>query len=317
MSSPPPSVPPPPASDALARQNALLKRLVGGLLVALLAGAGAFLYVRHQGQPVAILLDGKPVTTARNAVAAEAVLQAAERAKVGGAYPDSSLVRLQKVGLVRLAGAPVLDTTDAARAKLEAALKLHVRVYAIFVNGRAALGLPSDQAASETLHRVKEHFAQMPPATEIMREPEFTQRVAVKQARLDASQTRPDAASAAPYFWTPPPSRTYTVRRGDSGLAIARRNHISLTDLIVANAGLDINHLKVGTSLHVQKMPLLLSVRVQKRLTRDEKIIPGAPDAQAGQRRVVYAITYINGQETRRDVLSMDTLSPPTVRTSL
>lgn len=317
MSSPIPSAPPPPAPDALARQNALLKKLVGGLLVALLAGAGAFLYVRHQAQPVAILLDGKPITTARNAAQAETVLRAAERAKVGRAYPDSSIVRLQKVGLVRLAGSPVLDTTDAARAKLEKALKLHVRVYAIFVNGKPALGLPSDEAAADTLHRVKEHFAQMPPTTEIMREPEFMERVAVKQAGLDASLTRPDAASAAPYFWTPPASRTYTVHRGDSGLAIARRSHISLTDLIVANAGQNINRLKPGSSLNVQKMPLLLSVRVQKRLTRDEKIIPNAPDAQAGQRRVIYAITYINGQETRRDVLSMNTLTPPAVRMSL
>lgn len=301
----------------MARQNALLKKVVGGLLLLLLVGAGAFVFVRHQGQPVSILLDGKAVATARNARVAEDLLKAAEQARVGASYPAGSIVRLQKVQLVRVPDGTPLDPTDSAQAKLQSALKLHVRTYAIFVNGKPALGLPSDSAATDTLHRVKEHFAQMGPQTDVIHEPAFGQRVDIKEAALDARQTRPDAASAAPYFWTPPPSRTYVVRHGDRGMSIARRSHLSVTDLIAANSGLDINRLKPGTTIHVQKMPLLLTVEVQKRLTRDEKIIPNVPTADAGLRSVTYAVTYINGQETRKDVLSMNTITAPKIRTSL
>ncbi len=313
----PSASPSPAAPDPMARQNALLKKVVGGLLLLLILGAGAFVFVRHQGQPVSILLDGKPVATARNARAAEDLLKAAEQAKVGASYPASSIVRLQKVQLVRVPDGTPLDPTDTAQAKLQNALKLHVRAYAIFVNGKPALGLPTDSAAADTLHRVKEHFAQMGPQTDVIHEPAFGERVAVKEAALDARQTRPDAASAAPYFWTPPPSRTYVVKHGDRGMSIARRNHLSLSDLIAANPGLNINRLKPGTSIHVQKMPLLLTVEVQKRLTREEKIIPNVPAGDAGLRSTTYAVTYINGQETRRDVLSMSTLQAPKIRTSL
>lgn len=313
----PPASSPPADADPLARQNALLKRVVGGLVLLLLVGAGAFVFVRHQGQPVTVLLDGKAVATARNSRAAEDLLTRAEQAKVGASYPAGSIVRLQKVQLVRVPDGTPLDPSDSAQTKLQRALKLHVRAYAIFVGGKAALGLPSDAAATDTLHRVKEHFAQMGPQTDVIHEPAFGQRIAIKEAALDARQTRPDAASAAPYFWTPPPSRTYTIRHRDSGMTIARRNHLSLSDLIAANAGLDINRLKPGTSIHVQKMPLLLTVEVQKRLTREEKIIPNVPAADAGRRSVTYAVTYINGQETRKDVLSMSTIQPPKIRTSL
>lgn len=313
----PPASPPPRSPDPLARQNTLLKRAVGGLVLLLLVGTGAFVFVRRQGQPVAILLNGKQVATARNAKAAEDLLQSAEHGKVGAAYPEGSIVRLQKVQLERVPEGTPLDPTDNAQAKLQSALKLHVRAWAIFVDGKPALGLPSDSAAADTLHRVKEHFAQMGPQTDVIHEPEFGQQVSVKEAALDARQTRPDAASAAPYFWTPPPSRTYTIKHGDSGMSIARHNHLHLSDLISANSGLDINRLKPGSTINIQKMPLLLTVQVQKRLTREEKIIPGAPPADAGLRSVTYAVTYVNGQETHKDVLSMSTVQAPRIRTSL
>lgn len=313
-------VPPQPPSlpdSPIERQNTFLKRAVGLLIVALLAALAGALYVRHQGQPVAILLDSKSITTARNAAAAEDLLRAAEKARVGSAYPDNSIVRLQRVQLIHLPGNPPLDTTDVAIGKLKQAIKLHVRAYAIYVNGKAALGLPTDAQATETLHRVKEHFAHLPPQAQIVSEPEFAQRVTVKEAALDAALTRPGPDAAAPYFWTAPPSRTYTVHRHDTGLVIARRYHLSLSEFIAANPGLDLNRLKPGTLVNVQKMPLLLTVQVTKQLTRDEKIIPGAPEAQAGKRSVTYAVTFINGQETGRSVLNMTTLVPPQTRTSL
>ena len=130
----------------------------------------------------------------------------------------------------------------------------------------------------------------MPPHADLIGEPQFVERVDDQTARRGRlAGARPSAAAAAPYFWTPPPSRTYTVRRGDTGLAIARRNHISLSDLITANPGRNINRLKPGDTVNVQKMPLLLTVRVQKKFTREEKIWRNAPASEAGLQRVTYS----------------------------
>ncbi len=309
--------PTPPAPDSTARQLRQFKILALVLLVALVAGGGYALYLRHAGQPVTILLDGQAITNVRNAATANTLLAQAEQAKIGAAFPEDSVVRLQKVEMQRLPSDARLDPDKVAQAKLRNALKLHVHAYVIFVNGRVSLGLPTDDMAADALHQVKEHFAQMPPSADLVEEPSFVERVAIKPRAVDASQTRPTAEAAAPYFWTPPPSKTYTVRRGDTGLVIARRNHISLSDFITANAARNINRLTPGDTVNVQKMPLLLTVRVQKKFTREEKILANVPAAEAGLRQVTYAVTYLNGQETHRDVLEMTTIQTPQARTSL
>ena len=90
----------PAPADALARQLRAFKWLAGLLAAGLLVGIGAFLYIRHQGQPVTILVNGKPAATVRNAAAANALVAAAEKAKVGAAFAGETVVRLQKVSLV-------------------------------------------------------------------------------------------------------------------------------------------------------------------------------------------------------------------------
>lgn len=314
----PPSPPqPPPATDGTARQRRAFKIITGVLLLALLGGVGGFLYVRRMGQPVVVVLGGKPITTVRNYATANQLLSEAERAQVGKGYPEDNIVRLQKVQYQRVAAGARTDADPVAKRKLQSALKLHVRAYTILVDGQVSVGLPTDEMAADTLHQVKEHFAQMPPQAELIGEPRFVQKVTVKLKSIDGSRARSSATAAAPYFWTPPPSRTYTVHRGDTGMVIARRHHISLSDLISANAGRNINRLSPGDTVNVQKMPLLLTVQVKKRLTREEKIVQNAPEERAGRRGVTYAVTYTDGQETGREVIDMTTIEPPHARTSL
>ncbi len=313
----PDRTPPTPPLDAVTRQLRLFKVLAAMLLLALLAGGGAFLYVRHQGQPVAILLDGAAVASVRNTATAERLLADAERAKVGGAFPEGSIVRLEKVQMQTLPADTRLDPERIARAKIMKALRLNVHAYAILVDGQVSLGLPSDALAADTLHRVKEHYAEMPPDADIVGEPSFTQRVTIKPRVISAALARSSADTAAPYFWTAPPSRTYVVRRGDTGLEIALRNHISLTNFIIANTGRDIDRLTPGDAVNVQKMPLLLSVRVQKKLTREEKVMADAPAADAGLQRVTYIVTFVNGRETNREPVGIVTTQAPRARTSL
>ena len=62
---------------------------------------------------------------------------------------------------------------------------------------------------------------------------------------------------------------------------------------------------------HVQKMLMLISVSVQKEISDEEKIDQHAEGDAAGKRRLTYTVTYVNGDETRRDVQEIVTLEKP------
>ena len=215
----PPPTSPAPSVDALARQLRVLKWLV--LLLALaLAGSGAyFLYQRHVGQPMTILVGGKPITTARSAAAANQILAQAESERVGAAYAGQTPVRLQKIQFLSApAGAPV-DADAVARQKLANVLKLRVHATVIVVNGKPSVGLPNADLAQQTLDLVKDHFAQMPPQAQVMGEPEITETVTLVPKVIDLARARPSAEAAAPYFWTPPPARLIWCVAGTRALA--------------------------------------------------------------------------------------------------
>jgi len=306
-----------PAAETLARQLRLFQGLAALLAATLLIGGGIFFFLRHLGQPVTILVNDKPIATVHNAATANALIAAAERSKVGAAYAGEEPVRMQKVRFVRAeAGAPQ-DPDSVVKAKLAQSLTLHVHAYVILVKGRPSVALPTADAATQTLRLVKDHWAQAPPQAEVVGQPEIVESEDIQKRAVDTRLTRQTPEQAASYFWTPPPSKPYTVRRGDLGSRIAYRNHISLADLITANPNKNINRLKPGDTLNVQKMPLLLTVRVRKTLTTTEKVHPGAPAAQAGSQRVTYVVTYLNGQETRREAQSVDILQKPLTRTDL
>lgn len=307
----------PPATDALARQLRVFKWLAALLAAGLAVGAGAFFYVRHLGQPVTILVNGKPAATVRNAAAANALVAAAEKAKVGAAFAGETPIRLQKVSFVPAAPGIPQDADDAAQAKLARLLTLRVPAFVILVDGQPSLAFPTPDAATQTLRQAKDHWAKMPPAAPIVGEEQIVQTIAIEKRSVDTRLLRSDPNAAAPYYWTPPPSKTYTVRSGDLGSRIARRNHLSLSDFIRANPNKNLNRLKPGDVINVQKLPLLLSVRVRKSVAETEKVHPSAPAAVAGLQKVTYVITYLNGVEQGREARSVMILQKPQTAASL
>ncbi len=305
-----------PAPETLARQLRLYKWLAALLAAALVLGGGVFFFLRHLGQPVTILVNDKPVATVRNAATANAVIAAAEQSKIGAAYAGQEPVRMQKVRLVRADAAVPQDPDSIAKSKIAEHLTLHVHAYLILVKGRPSIALPTSEDATQTLQIVKDHWANAPPQAEVVDE-KIVEPVEFPKRAVDTRLTRQTPEQAAPYFWTPPLAKTYVVRRGDLGSRVAYRNHLSLTDLITANPNKDINRLKPGETLNVQKMPLLLTIRVRKKLTATEKVFPNVPAAQAGRQNVVYLVTYLNGQETHREAQSVEILEKPETRMSL
>ena len=308
---------PPPTSDPTLRQLRLFKRLAALLAAALVLGAAAFFYFRLMGQPVTIKVGEKIVGTVANRAAANALITAAEQSKVGAAFAGEEPKRMQKILLVPALPNTPQDPDGVVKGRLLQALTLHVHAYVILVNGHPSIALPTSDIATETLNLVKTRWAQIGPAATVVGQPEILNRIAIEKRAVDTRLTRQDAASAAPYFWSPPPSKTYKVKRGDIGSRVAYRNHVSLSDLITANPNVNVNNLKPGDVLNVQKMPLLLTVRVRKQIVKMEPVDPNVPAAQAGQQRVTYVITYLNGQETRREASDIAILEKPVMHVNL
>ncbi|MEO7715250.1 MAG: LysM peptidoglycan-binding domain-containing protein [Capsulimonas sp.] len=306
------------ASDvALRRQLKLFKALAGIAVAALLAGGGYIAYQRHLGQPVSILIDGKPIVTVQNQQTANSVLAASERKAAGFDVGPKDVIRLQKVQFVHVSGSEPIDSPETAQDKLAGRLKLHVYAYAISVNKHVTVALPTEKDADKTLDLIKEHFAQEPPDSKVVGEPEFSEHVVVSRKAVDPARIKSSPEDAAAFSWTPPPAKEYTVKPHETGYAIARKNKVSFSDFLKANAGRNLNKLMPGDTVIIQKNPLPLTVLVRKQLQANEKIIPNAPEDQAGLRAVTYLVTYANGAEIRREVQNMMTIKKPRTRTEL
>ena len=170
------------AAGTLAKQLRVFKLLAGVLAAALVLGGAAFLYIRHQGQPVTIFLNGKPVATVRNASTANALLAAAQAAKLGPTFAGIEPVRLQKVSMERAAPEASQDPDDAVQAKLERLLTLHVPAFVILVNKQPSLAFATPDDATKTLEIVKDHWAQMPPTAAIVGQTKITQAVSTSRS---------------------------------------------------------------------------------------------------------------------------------------
>jgi hypothetical protein len=304
--------------EALAKQLRFFKGVTVAALLACAGVVGWFVYQRHQGSPVQILLDGKPVATARNMTAAATLIRAAEREQTGGApYPDDAFKPQQKIQFLRVSRDIPIDTETSATHALASALNLHVRAYAILVNDHSTVGLPTEEAAMQTLSTIKNHYERMPPSAPLAAETEFLETVVVQRMGLPSSQLRAAAPDAAPYFWTPTRTKTYTVQPHDTGYSISRKNHIPFTDFLAANSGRDMNRLKPGDTVNIAKASVMVHVKVVKQIQTTEGILANVPADEAGKERVTYAVTYINGEETGRKVLGMQTLEKTKTRYSL
>ena len=121
---------------------------------------------------------------------------------------------------------------------------------------------------------------------------------------------------------------TYTVVKGDTFNAIAYANDMSVSDLKALNPGIDINRLMIGDVLNVKEQIPLLSVTTVDDVTYTEPIACPVEEVKdssmyvgdskiltqgtEGEAQVHAQVTYVNGSETQREILSSTTLREPT-----
>jgi len=124
---------------------------------------------------------------------------------------------------------------------------------------------------------------------------------------------------------------TYTVVKGDTFNGIAYANDMSVSDLQQLNPGVNINRLMIGDVLNVKEVIPLVSITTKEDVSYLEAVecpiekvddptiyvgdtkvlIQGEP----GEALVNAHVTYVNGKETERKVVSSTTLREPTTTT--
>lgn len=122
----------------------------------------------------------------------------------------------------------------------------------------------------------------------------------------------------------------YEVKKGDTFMAIAYANGMTMPELKELNPGVDVNRLHIGQLLTVKEEIPFLSVRTFEDVTYEEAIpcpIEEVADNSMyeGESRVIDAgipgtalvhahITYVNGKELETNVVSSETLTEPTIK---
>ena len=121
---------------------------------------------------------------------------------------------------------------------------------------------------------------------------------------------------------------TYTVQKGDTFNAIAYANDMSVSELKALNPNFDINRLMIGDVLNVKELTPTLSVKTTDHVVYTESIacpVETKEDSSMykgtskiitqgveGEAQVEANITYVNGVEQERAILSNTTLREPT-----
>lgn len=194
--------------------------------------------------------------------------------------------------------------------------------YQVTLNGQAVGALKSKARVELLLDEIKDQYrTENTVSVEFMDnvqiENVYTEDVLVTEAQLRQALTANTTGET-----------TYTVVKGDTFSAIAYANDMSISDLLALNPGWDINRLMIGDVLNVKQIIPLLSVKTVDNMTytqpiecpvetvEDSSMYKGnskiVTQGEKGELEVNANVTYVNGYETEREILSSTTLREPT-----
>lgn len=197
--------------------------------------------------------------------------------------------------------------------------------YSLTVDGQF-IGAAQDRAQLDALlEQIK-----APYITENTVSAEFVQPVRIIHEYLPSSVEQDQANMLATLTVNTNGETVYEVVKGDTFMAIAQNNNMTMKELQDLNPDININRLYIGQLLTVKEEIPFLSVQTTENITYEEAIaspveeIPNSSMYQGERRvldpgvpgtaRVEASVTYFNGRETGRDVISTETIVEPTVR---
>lgn len=198
--------------------------------------------------------------------------------------------------------------------------------YVLYIDGEPVAATTFPNALEEMLDQLKKGYI-----TASTVDSYFVEDVEIRQEYVDASLVMNLGDIAEILNATKEGEVTYTVEAGDSYYYIAELYNMSVDDLLDANPGYDPKLLRVGDVLTISNaVPYLTVVDVERQnyvedvpyqveYQDDDTMYQGDYKVLSagvfGKADVTANVTYINGEETDRQVVASVTLSEPVTET--
>ena len=269
-----------------------------------------------------VTYDGETIAAVSSRSAVEEACSNLEKVTtrtLGTAYTiDDSLIQYTS-GLMRRQD--VVDG-DAFEEDLSQEIGLGTRAYCLYVDGERIGATPYEGALEELLEQLKSAATNADTIS-----CEFAENVEVKEEYVPTEQIMNLGYLAETLYSTKTAEVTYEVKKGDTWSQIANNNGLSSAELLALNPGYNIDRLQIGEVLTLSASVPYLTMTVVQR----ERYIDDVPfeieytdsanlykgdykitsPGEYGAADVVANVTYVNGEETERTVLSSVTLKEP------
>lgn len=237
---------------------------------------------------------------------------------------DDSLVHYS-TGLVRRQD--VVDE-DTFQDELSEEIGLVTQGYSLYINGERVGATPYEGALEELLQQL-----QAAVINEDTISCSFAEDVEIKQEYVPTEEIMNLGYLAETLYSTKKAEVNYTVQKGDTWSQIANKHGLTSKELLALNPGYDIDKLQIGEVLTLSaSVPYLTMTVVQREhytedipfeieYTETDSLWKGdrkvTSPGQYGAADVVANVTYVNGEEVERSVLSSVTLQDPVTEQQL
>ena len=221
-----------------------------------------------------------------------------------------------------------LISDDAFEETLSDTLGVVDYAYVLYVDGEKVVATTRAGALEDLLDQLKLGYQ-----TEDTVNAYFVEDVDIRQEYVESSYVMNLGYIAEILNETKQGAVTDTVASGDSYYSIAEKYEMSMEDLMALNEGYDPDLLRVGdvltisnavpylTVVNVERQRYVQDVAYQVEYTDDASMYQGEYSVTSagvyGKADVTANVTYINGEETEREVVASVTLSQPVTEQQL
>lgn len=200
--------------------------------------------------------------------------------------------------------------------------------YVLYVDGEKIVATTRSGALEDLLEQLKLSYETSDTVNAY-----FVEDVEIRQEYVESSYVMNLGYIAEKLNETKEGEVTYTVTAGDSYYSIAADYDMSMEDLMKLNEGYDPKILRVGdvltisnavpylTVVNVERQRYVQDVAYQVEYTDDASMYQGEYKTTSpgvyGKADITANVTYINGEETEREVVASVTLSQPVTEQQL
>ena len=237
---------------------------------------------------------------------------------------DDSLIQYKSSLLKR----QELTDKDTLEADLSKEIGLVTPAYCLYVNGERIGATPYEGALEELLVKLQENAT-----TEDTISCSFAEDVDIKPEYVPSADIMNLGHIAETLYSTKTAEVTYEVKKGDTWSQIANSHGLTSKELLALNPGYNIDRLSIGEILTLSaSVPYLTMTVVQQEhyvqdlnydieytdtadLYKDDYRVTSK--GAFGAADVLANVTYVNGEETERTILSSVTLKEPVTEQQL